>query len=234
LCLDASNAFGEVKRATISDGLRDLAVLHPIFNLVYHNTSTVVAFVDGTKVQLQVAEGVLQGCAAAPFLFSLALAHSLRNLPTAARTATLHVVADDIALTYTDPAVLVLFTFPYVAAALEENGIFINKDKSSLLFDSYLPPHVLTPLSDYGLSVRRRTDYLGGTLSAANNLAPVSLQDIRARYSDAMTAVERFSSRIAKQCAKARRVQCLLAVDRAKRLHSGHLSSSSARELPVT
>jgi hypothetical protein len=64
-----------------------------------------------------------------------------------------------------------------------------------------LPPHVLTPLADHGLSVRLRTDYLGGTLSAANNLTPVSLQDIRARYSDAMTAVERFSSRIAKQCA---------------------------------
>ena len=188
LQLDAANGFGEIKRSVILEALQqseDLACLRPLFNLMYTDAFIATQFgKDGLPIgQVTVTEGVLQGCAAAPYLFSLGLSHGIKQIADDHKLD-MHVVADDIAIFIPDQK---LPTLPFIvdqcAAALSNCGITLNPSKSVLICQlskqHLIPPCAIT-------NIVERADYLGGIISTSETQIPFT--ELRPKYIAKMSA----------------------------------------------
>jgi hypothetical protein len=166
--LDASNAFGEIKRSVIRDALAsstDLASLAPMFNMLYSRACFAVSSSGQVCV---VDEGVLQGDAASPLFFSLGVRAALQAAALPSPTIVI-AIADDIIVATKSADTLVASTSSLVAA-LGVAGVPINMTKTVTI-----GPH---PHPDF--PVVTVLDYLGGLPSTEST--PVTLSDLRPFY----------------------------------------------------
>jgi hypothetical protein len=172
ILLDASNAFGEVKRAAIVDELKlhpSLAGLHGLYNVTHSVPMTARLRLPNETLNVKVEEGVLQGCVAAPLLFQLGLASALKGLDATSHTHVLVTcVADDICIS---AAVSMRPTLTDLTAKLYSIGITLNESKCKCLGpqDATTYP-TIQPVS--------RCDYLGGFLFS-DGASPPCIADCR-------------------------------------------------------
>lgn len=188
LQLDATNGFGEIKRATIQQSLfehDDLACLRPIFNLLYGSNFIATQFnSDGTPLgSISISEGVLQGCAAAPYLFSLGLTHGIKDI-VRQNQISMHVVADDIAIFIPENKINELrHVINICSTALGSCGISLNPTKSILVCH---PSKTSSIPQNIGIIISSRADYLGGIISSIDEQIP--FDELRPKYVARMKA----------------------------------------------
>lgn len=184
LFLDAKNAFGEVQRAAIHTKLVKHPELHsliPMFNMCYRTPSSLLA--QGHVFRME--EGVRQGCAAAPFLFHLALSLALESLPSTLKNA-VSCVADDIVIAAPSP-LRVREAHDILIPALASIGIHLNASKCV----SLRPPDMQdqpSPFLEEGYTDASKVDYLGAFI--AHRGIQASWGDLREKYKQKLDVVQ--------------------------------------------
>ena len=190
ICIDASNAFGEIKRHTIHEKLKSTPELRPILHLFeeqYCDPFIARATdANGHTHDLQVHEGVIQGCAGSMQLFEIGLSVALNALPNHVKTDNTAAVADDIAIW--DNRASTLFTrFAKIKDELTKHGITINPEKSCIVGQDSKEASKLCKIPE-----KAHVDYLGGRLFSPNNTSQLSSDDIRSKYTARMEALSSF------------------------------------------
>ena len=171
----ASNAFGRIDRGLIAQQLSErpeLAALRGPFRALYAQDFRVIC----PDFEIPVHSGVYQGCAAAPWLFTIGLAAVLEKVqvPNHVRVVT---VVDDVAVSGMH-AVEVMRTVRMVGDAMKEAGLPLNDDKTA----------ILSP------EVSRRTcteaTYLGVTVSTNSDVQLAAMEHpLPKRLAERMTAL---------------------------------------------
>lgn len=197
LFCDASNAFGEIKRALTLKFLsthEDLHHLIPVFKQLYVNPFEAVHHTPtGEKFVISIEEGVIQGCAAAPFFFAFALAHTLEQLDDSSHPATIRAVADDIAIIGNDPAKITA-TFNRLSDLLKQAGITLGPAKSIAV-----GPQASVLANTLQCTATDRTDYLGSLIGTKTT--QIQLSDLRAKYAKRFELLDfAVSNGMMKQC----------------------------------
>lgn len=181
--LDAKNAFGEIGRSAIAARIGstpDLSLLSNIFNLLYLPPTTARhCLPDGAHIDISIEEGVLQGCAAAPSIFTLVLGAALCSLDLDSQRS-ICAVADDIAIISSNNAHAVT-TAQKVSKELLSIGIEVNDDKCVAFFEG-------SPFNFV-----RYHDYLGAVVTMDRSLQ-ISIADLRPRYLARLLAFEAYLS----------------------------------------
>ena len=186
ISLDASNAFGEIKRAVILQRLIDNPSLHlllPMFRSFYCEAFAAVAHnsSSGDSHTIAIEEGVIQGCAAGAILFMIGLAVALTSIPASVQTLA---AADDIALLH-ELSQPLIECFNTLVEALADIGITINCTKTATIGPNAAEVEEVT-----GLTTTDKLDYLGAFVTSSDDVQ-IKLDDIRRKYITKMQGLAR-------------------------------------------
>jgi len=174
-------------RHTIHEKLKSTPELKPLLHLFeeqYCDPFTARATdAAGRTHDLQVQEGVIQGCAGSMQLFEIGLSVPLDALKTDAKSDTTAAVADDIAI-WNDRTATLCSRFTRIRDELKKHGITINADKSCVVgADSK------DAAKRCKIPSKLHTDYLGGRLFSPANRDQLTVDDIRSKYTARMEAL---------------------------------------------